>query len=67
MEGTQLVDRPFPDEPPLEQIRDNLLIGDVDTVAEKLVTEIRATHPVHVSFRSRSGRPRTRRRCARWS
>src|SRR5215472_15123592 len=45
MEGTQLVDRPFPDEPSLEQIRDNLLIGDVQTVAEKLASEIRATHP----------------------
>ena len=40
MQGTQLVDRPFPDEPPLEQIRDNLLIGDVDTVAEKLLADI---------------------------
>ena len=55
MEGTQLVDRPFPDEPPLEQIRDNLLIGDVDTVAEKLVAEIRATHPVHVCFSFKVG------------
>jgi alkanesulfonate monooxygenase SsuD/methylene tetrahydromethanopterin reductase-like flavin-dependent oxidoreductase (luciferase family) len=55
MEGTQLVDRPFPDEPPLEQIRDNLLIGDVDSVAEKLVAEIRATHPVHVCFSFKVG------------
>lgn len=55
MEGTQLVDRPFPDEPPLEQIRDNLLIGDVDTVAEKLVNEIRATRPVHVCFSFKVG------------
>jgi alkanesulfonate monooxygenase SsuD/methylene tetrahydromethanopterin reductase-like flavin-dependent oxidoreductase (luciferase family) len=55
MEGTQLVDRPFPDEPPLEQIRDNLLIGDVETVAEKLVAEIRATHPVHVCFSFKVG------------
>ena len=55
MEGTQLVDRPFPDEPPLEKIRDNLLIGDVDTVAEKLVAEIRATHPVHVCFSFKVG------------
>src|SRR5213078_2588905 len=47
MQGTVLVDVPFPDEPPLEQIRDNLLIGDVDTVAEKLVAEIHATRPVH--------------------
>ena len=55
MEGTQLVDRPFPDEPPLEQIRDNLLIGDVDTVAEKLAAEIRATRPEHMCFSFKVG------------
>ena len=55
MQGTQLVDKPFPDEPPLEQIRDNLLIGDVEAVAEKLVTEIEATHPVHVCFSFKVG------------
>jgi alkanesulfonate monooxygenase SsuD/methylene tetrahydromethanopterin reductase-like flavin-dependent oxidoreductase (luciferase family) len=57
MEGTALVDKPFPDEPTLEQIHSDLLIGDVETVAENLVGEIR----------SRSARPRTRRRCAQWS
>src|SRR5437016_10437457 len=50
MQGTVLVDVPFPEEPPLEQIYDDLLIGDADTVAEKLVAEIRATHPVHICF-----------------
>ncbi len=55
MQGTQLVDRPFPDEPPLETIRDDLLIGDVDTVAEKLVAEIAATHPEHVCFSFKVG------------
>ena len=42
MQGTVLVDVPFPDEPSLETIHDNLLIGDAETVAEKLVAEIRA-------------------------
>jgi alkanesulfonate monooxygenase SsuD/methylene tetrahydromethanopterin reductase-like flavin-dependent oxidoreductase (luciferase family) len=55
MQGTQLVDRPFPDEPPLEQIRDNLLIGDVESVAEKLIAETQATHPVHVCFSFKVG------------
>ena len=55
MQGTLLVDRPFPDEPSLETIRDNLLIGDVETVAEKLIGEIRATHPVHVCFSFKVG------------
>jgi len=55
MQGTQLVDRPFPDEPPLEEIRENLLIGDVETVAEKLHAEIEATRPEHVCFSFKVG------------
>jgi len=55
MQGTVLVDVPFPDEPPLEQIHNDLLIGDVDTVAEKLLAEIAATHPVHVCFSFKVG------------
>ena len=55
MKGTVLVDVPFPNEPPLETIHDNLLIGDVDTVAEKLVTEIQAGKPVHVCFSFKVG------------
>src|SRR5437762_4468448 len=41
MQGTVLVDVPFPDEPPLDTIYDNLLIGDVDTVAQKRSEERR--------------------------
>ena len=51
MQGTVLVDVPFPDEPPLEQIYNDLLIGDVETVAEKLVGEIqRDPSGPHVLF-----------------
>src|SRR5262245_24521614 len=59
MRGTVLVDVPFPDEPPLETIHDNLLIGDVETVAEQLVVDIEATRPVHVCFSFKSGIRRT--------
>jgi alkanesulfonate monooxygenase SsuD/methylene tetrahydromethanopterin reductase-like flavin-dependent oxidoreductase (luciferase family) len=55
MQGTVLVDVPFPDEPSLDAIYDNLLIGDVDTVAEKLTAEIRAGKPVHVCFSFKVG------------
>jgi alkanesulfonate monooxygenase SsuD/methylene tetrahydromethanopterin reductase-like flavin-dependent oxidoreductase (luciferase family) len=55
MQGTVLVDVPFPNEPPLETIYNNLLIGDVETVAEKLIAEIRAAHPVHVCFSFKVG------------
>ena len=55
MQGTVLVDVPFPDEPPLETIYDNLLIGDVESIAEKLVAEIKASRPVHVCFSFKVG------------
>ena len=55
MQGTVLVDVPFPDEPTLETICDNLLIGDVETVAERLVGEIHAGKPVHVCFSFKVG------------
>jgi alkanesulfonate monooxygenase SsuD/methylene tetrahydromethanopterin reductase-like flavin-dependent oxidoreductase (luciferase family) len=55
MKGTVLVDVPFHDEPSLETIHDNLLIGDPETVAEKLVAEIEATRPVHVCFSFKVG------------
>src|SRR5207249_7274542 len=50
-----LVDKPFPDERPLERFYNDLLIGDVETVAEKLAAEIRATHPVHMCFSFKVG------------
>jgi hypothetical protein len=40
MQRTVLVDVPFPRRAAIETICDNLLIGDVDTVAEKLVAEV---------------------------
>ena len=55
MQGTVLVDVPFPDEPQLETIYNDLLIGDVETVAEKLVAEIHATKPAHICFSFKVG------------
>jgi alkanesulfonate monooxygenase SsuD/methylene tetrahydromethanopterin reductase-like flavin-dependent oxidoreductase (luciferase family) len=55
MRGKVLVDVPFPDEPPLETICNDLLIGDAETVAEKLVGEIRAAKPAHICFSFKVG------------
>src|SRR5258705_13121735 len=55
MRGTVLVDVPFPDEPSLETIYDDLLIGEVETVAERLVAEIHATRPEHICFSFKVG------------
>lgn len=55
MQGTQLVDVPFTGEPSLDTIYNDLLIGDADTVAEKIVKEIDAGKPEQVCFSFRVG------------
>ncbi|CAN7708417.1 LLM class flavin-dependent oxidoreductase [Rhizobium rhizogenes] len=47
LDGSHVVAAPFPDEPPLEVFRDNLLIGDAHYVAERLIAEIRTLWPSH--------------------
>jgi alkanesulfonate monooxygenase SsuD/methylene tetrahydromethanopterin reductase-like flavin-dependent oxidoreductase (luciferase family) len=60
MQGTVLVDVPSPTSRRSRPSTTNLLIGDVDTVAEKLVAEIDATSPCTCASRSRSATRRTR-------
>lgn len=55
MDGTMLLDRPFPDEPSLEQILDNLPVGNVEHVAERLAAEIRVAQPAHLCFNFQVG------------
>ena len=46
---------PMRDEPPLEDMAANLLVGDVETVAERLAAEIRAARPSHMMFHFQVG------------
>ena len=41
---------PFPEEPSLDDIRANLMIGSKEEVAIKLVRELRVLKPVHMCF-----------------
>ena len=41
---------PYAGEPPLDEIQNNILCGDPETVAEKLVEFIRIVHPTHMLF-----------------
>jgi alkanesulfonate monooxygenase SsuD/methylene tetrahydromethanopterin reductase-like flavin-dependent oxidoreductase (luciferase family) len=41
---------PFPDEPSLEQIAENIVVGDADAVAERLCREIELYGPRHMSI-----------------
>ena len=50
MDGTMLRQDPFPEEPSLDDIRANLMIGSKEEVAIKLVRELRVLKPVHMCF-----------------
>jgi len=39
---------PYANEPSLDEIQNNILCGDPETVAEKLVRLIRIMHPTHM-------------------
>ena len=41
---------PFANEPSFDAIQNNILCGDPETVAEKLVEFIRIVHPTHMLF-----------------
>jgi alkanesulfonate monooxygenase SsuD/methylene tetrahydromethanopterin reductase-like flavin-dependent oxidoreductase (luciferase family) len=54
-EGAMMREIPFPNEPPLEEIADNLLVGDCETIAERLCGEIRASRASHMMFHFQVG------------
>jgi hypothetical protein len=47
LDGAHLDAPPLEKEPALDVFRDNLIIGDVQHVAERLIAEIRSLRPVH--------------------
>ena len=55
MNGGMMNEIPFPDEPSLEDMADTLLVGDSETIAERLAGEIRAGRPSHMMFHVQVG------------
>jgi alkanesulfonate monooxygenase SsuD/methylene tetrahydromethanopterin reductase-like flavin-dependent oxidoreductase (luciferase family) len=55
VDGSMLVEQPIPNEPPIDRIADNLLVGDVETIAERLTEEIRLARPSHMMFHFQVG------------
>lgn len=53
--GAMLIEQPIPDEIPIEQMADNLLVGDCETIAERLAEEIRCARPSHMMFHFQVG------------
>ncbi len=55
MDGAMMTEVAMPNELPLEDIADNLLVGDCETIAERLCAEIRAAQPAHMMFHFQVG------------
>ncbi len=55
MDGAMMTEVPMQNEPTLEEMADNLLVGDSETVAERLAAEIRAARPSHMMFHFQVG------------
>ena len=50
MDGAMMNEIPIPNEVPIEEMAENLLVGDCETIAERLCNEIRAIRPSHMMF-----------------
>ena len=55
LDGAMMTEVPMPDEISLEEMADNMLVGDVETIAEQLTEEIRRARPAHVMFHLQVG------------
>ena len=55
MDGAMMNEIPMVNEIPIERMADNLLVGDCETIAERLCAEIRAAHPSHMMFHFQVG------------
>ena len=55
MDGAMMNEIPMVDEVSIERMADNLLVGDCETIAERLCGEIRAARPSHMMFHFQVG------------
>ena len=55
MDGAMMNEIPMVNEIPIEEMADNLLVGDCETIAQRLCGEIRAAQPSHMMFHFQVG------------
>ncbi|HEU0062362.1 MAG TPA: LLM class flavin-dependent oxidoreductase [Hyphomicrobiaceae bacterium] len=55
IDGTMLVEKPYKNEPPMAELAQNVLVGDAETVAERLVALVRAARPKHMLLHFQAG------------
>ncbi len=55
VDGSMLIERPYEGEPSLEEMASYMLIGDAETIAERLANEIREARPTQMLFQFHAG------------
>ncbi len=55
IDGTMLVEKPYKNEPPQEDIAKAVMVGDAETVAERLAATISAARPRHMLLHFQAG------------
>jgi alkanesulfonate monooxygenase SsuD/methylene tetrahydromethanopterin reductase-like flavin-dependent oxidoreductase (luciferase family) len=55
IDGSMLIEKPYKGEPPLDAFTSSVLVGDADTVAERMAGLIRAAEPVHMLLQFQAG------------
>lgn len=55
IDGTMLVEKPYKGEPPLEELAEAVMVGDAETVAERLAATIDAARPRHMLLHFQAG------------
>ncbi|MBJ26868.1 MAG: LLM class flavin-dependent oxidoreductase [Alphaproteobacteria bacterium] len=55
MDGALMIEQPILNEPTLDEMADNLAVGRPETVAEKLIADIRSSNASHVMLNIRTG------------
>ena len=55
IDGTMLVEKPYKGEPPMEEFASHAMIGDAETVAERMAALIAAARPAHMLLHFQAG------------
>ena len=56
MDGASMIEQPIPNEPTLEEMEENLPVGNAEIVAKKLLADIHASQATHIMLNIRAGR-----------
>lgn len=55
MDGSMLVEKPWPGEPTIEEMARHMLVGSPETIAERMCEEIRRAQPCHYLLQFQAG------------